>query len=107
MSRDGALTSWKPPDEGELMAELFGDDQDDANDGNVGNVAWVRNLKSRYWNFDFEFAEGQNIKISPKYKNAHEAQNIKIMAVSKPILTRISPFFSIFQDLSEKMKENC
>ena len=55
--------------------------------------------------FDFEFAEGQNIKISPKYQNAHEAQNIKIMAVSKPIFTRISPFFGIFQDLSEKYKK--
>ena len=30
---------------------------------------WLQILESRYFNFHFDFAEGQNTKISAKYEN--------------------------------------
>ena len=71
----------------------------------AGQCAWVQIFKSKYSDFDFNLAERQNIKISPKYQNKISVQNSKISAVSTPILTIKASFFSIFQALPEKKKQ--
>ena len=56
--------------------------------------------------FYFDLEEGQNIKISSKYQNPDDHQNIKITALSTPNFARKASFFSIFKDLQENHTEN-
>ena len=56
--------------------------------------------------FYFDLEEGQNIKISSKYQNPDDHQNIKITALSTPNFARKASFCSVFQDLQENHTEN-
>ena len=63
-------------------------------------------LESKSSDFYFDLEEGQNIKISSKYQNPDDHQNIKITALSTPNFARKASFFSIFKDLQENHTEN-
>ena len=45
------------------------------------DVRWLQILESKYFNFHFDFAEGQNTKISAKYQNTIKYGCILIFSV--------------------------
>ena len=57
-------------------------------------MIWKRGKTSKYH------------KISSKYQNPDDHQNIKITALSTPNFARKASFFSIFKDLQENHTEN-
>ena len=72
------------------------------------NCVSILESKSSDFYFDnkFDLEEGQNIKISSKYQNPDDHQNIKITALSTPNFARKAQFFSIFKDLQENIRKS-
>ena len=67
----------------------------------VYDVTWLQILESKYFNFHFDFAEGQNTKMLAKYR-----QNIEIRMYFDDFNFVVAKFAKLFHEIPRNFHGN-